>query len=110
MRVTICFFIFFMMASAVANAQTLRQDTLFVPGAVRQYQFHLEEPLERIENLRYDQSGEPLKGTLSPDGKRVVLDNYKKGQRIRFNAVFPDGRTEEVGKSPCFIDPIQYEL
>ncbi len=110
MRRVICFFIFFTVASATAGAQNLRQDTLFVPGAVRQFQFHLEEPVDRIENLRYDQSGEPLKGTLSPDGKRVVLDNYKKGQRIRFNAVFPDGRTEELGKSPCFIDPIQYEL
>jgi len=110
MRRGVCFFIFFTMLSATAQAQNLRQDTLFVPGAVRQYQFHLDEPVERIENLRYDQSGEPLKGTLSPDGKRVVLDNYKKGQRIRFNAVFPDGRTEELGKSPCFIDPIQYEL
>jgi hypothetical protein len=93
-----------------AQAQTLGHDTLFVPGSVRQYQFHLDEPAERIENLRYDQSGEPLKGTLSPDGKRVVLDNYKKGQRIRFNAVFSDGRNEEIGKSPCFIDPIRYEL
>lgn len=110
MRVIACFSMFILLASADSEAQTLRQDTLFVPGTVRQYQFHLEEPLERIENLRYDQSGEPLKGTLSPDGKRVVLDNYRKGQRVRFNAVFPDGRTEELGKSPCFIDPIQYEL
>lgn len=110
MRYFIFFFVTIMAFPASSEAQSLGQDTLFVPGVVRQYQFHLEEPVERIENLRYDQSGEPIKGTLSPDGKRVVLDHYKKGQRIRFNAVFPDGRTEELGKSPCFIDPIQYEL
>lgn len=110
MRCIVFFLLVFSAVPAATEAQTLGQDTLFVPGSVRQYQFHLEEPVERIENLRYDQSGEPIKGTLSPDGKRVVLDHYKKGQRIRFSAVFPDGRTEELGKSPCFIDPIQYEL
>lgn len=93
-----------------ADAQSLRQDTLFVPDQLRQYQFQLEEPVEKIENLRYEKSGEPIKGTLSPDGKRVVMDNYKKGQRVKMNVTYSDGRREEVAKSPCFIDPVIWEL
>ena len=94
----------------VAFAQTLKQDTLFVPDQLRQFQFQLEQEVEKIEDLRYDKSGEPIKGTLSPDRKRVVMDNYKKGQRVKFTVTYPDGRTEELTKSPCYIDPVTWEL
>lgn len=102
--------IFLVFSYHFAAGQNLNRDTLFVPDQLRQYQFQLEEPVRSIENLRYEKSGEPIKGTLSPDGKKVVMDNYKKGQRVKVGIVFPDGRKEEVSKSPCFIDPVSYEL
>lgn len=92
------------------RAQSLRNDTLFMPEQFRQFQFQLAEPVESIDQLRYDQSGEPIKGNLSPDGKRVIMENYKKGQRIRVTLIYGGGRTEELTKSPCFIDPVSYEL
>lgn len=92
------------------QAQSLRQDTLFVPDQLRQYQFQLEQEVDKIDDLRYDKTGEPIKGTLSPDKKRVVMDNYKKGQRVKFTVTYPDGRSEELTKSPCYIDPVTWEL
>lgn len=92
------------------QAQSLKQDTMFVPDQLRQYQFQLEQEVDKIEDLRYEKSGEPIKGTLSPDKKRVVMDNYKKGQRVKFSVTYPDGRSEELTKSPCFIDPVTWEL
>ena len=91
-------------------AQSLKTDSIFVPGKLRQYQFQLEHPVESIEELRYEQSGEPINGTLSPDGRRVVMDNYKKGQRVKLTVTYTDGRKEEVSKSSCYIDPVTYEL
>lgn len=92
------------------QAQSLKQDTLFVPDQLRQYQFQLEQEVDKIDDLRYDKTGEPIKGTLSPDKKRVVMDNYKKGQRVKFTVTYPDGRSEELTKSPCYIDPVTWEL
>lgn len=102
--------VIFMLMAGIAKTQSLKNDSIFVPDALRQYQFQLEEPVEKIDNLRYDKTGEPLKGTLSPDGKRVLMDNYKKGQRVKFDVVYPDGRVEELSKSPCYIDPVVFEL
>ena len=103
-------FVFFLFGLNFINAQSLKQDTLFMPGAIKQFQFHLEKPAERIENLRYENSEEPIKGKISEDGERVIMDNYKKGQRIKFDAIYKDGKREEVKKSPCYIDPVSYEL
>jgi len=108
--IRVFFLLLFAGAGTTVQAQSLRQDTLFVPDQLRQFQFQLEQEAEKIEELRYDKTGEPIKGTLSPDGKRVVMDNYKKGQRVKFKATYPDGRTEELTKSPCFIDPVLWEL
>lgn len=101
--------IFLLTAGSVA-AQSLGEDAGFLPGNLRQYQFQLEKPVERIEQLRYERSGEPIRGTLSPDGTRVLMDHYQKGQRVKFTAVYADGTSEELSKSSCFIDPVSMEL
>jgi hypothetical protein len=103
-------FVFFLLGMNSMYSQTLKQDTLFMPAAVKQYQFHLEKPADRIEHLRYENTDESIKGKVSEDGKRIIMDNYKKGQRIKFDAIYKDGTREEVKKSPCFIDPVSYEL
>jgi len=96
--------------SESALAQNPKQDTLFLPDQFRQYQFQLDEAVKSIDELRYERSGESIKGTLSPDGQRVVMENYKKGQRVKLKVEHADGRVEEVNKSPCFIHPMIYEL
>ncbi len=106
----VLFIWFFLIITHSGQGQNLKSDSVFVPDLLRQYQFQLEGPVQSIENLRYEKSGELIKGTLSPDGKRVLMENYKKGQRVKCNLVFPDGRKEELIKSPCFIDPVNWEL
>ena len=104
----ILFFSFF--SYSEIKAQSLRNDSLFVPDAICRYQFNLENQVKSIENLRYDKTNEPIRGELSKDGKKVIMDNYKKGQRIKFDATMPDGKVEHLEKSPCFIDPVVYEI
>lgn len=99
-----------LVAVAKTDAQSLKADSLFVPSGVKQYQLHLDKPVKSIENLRYENTGEPVKGNLAPDKIRVILDNYKKGSRVKLNVIYEDGTTEEVTRSSCFIDPVRYEL
>lgn len=103
-------FLFIGALNYTANGQSLKQDTLFMPEQFRQFQFQLDEPVKSIDELRYEQSGEKIKGTLSPDGLRVVMENYKKGQRVKLKVEHADGKVEEVSKSPCFIHAVSYEL
>jgi len=102
--------VIFLLTAGQSLSQSLGEDAGFLPGNLRQYQFQLEKPAERIEDLRYERSGEPIRGTLSPDGSRVLMDHYQKGQRVKFTAVYPDGTKEELYKSSCFIDPVSMEL
>lgn len=107
------FLIMFLFLNAFNNAshgQSLKRDSIFMPDQFRQYQFQLDEPVESIDDLRYEQSGEKIKGSLSPDGLRVVMENYKKGQRVKLKVAYADGKVEEVSKSPCFIHSVSYEL
>ncbi len=92
------------------SAQSLKKDTLFIPAGLRQYQFQLEKPVKAIEHLQYEKSGEPIKGYLSPDGSRIIMDNYKKGQRVKVDLIQLDGIVVPLIKSSCFIDPINYTL
>ena len=102
--------ILFFGTSYLLTAQSLKSDSMFVPGVVKQYQFHLDKPAKSIDQLQYEKTGEPIKGNLSPDGTRVVMDNYKKGSRVKLKALYEDGTTEEIIKSPCFIDPMRFDL
>lgn len=106
--------IFFLIISSFfivkLNAQSLKADSMFVPGGVKQYQFHLDKPVRSIDDLQYEKTGEPIKGNLSPDKIRVVMDNYHKGSRIKARVTYEDGTTEEITRSPCIIDPLRYEL
>ena len=92
------------------HAQTSEEKSDFIPEGIRQYQFNLPKEGQEIQDLRYDPSGEPLKGTLTPDGNRVIMQNYRKGSRVKMTVVFKDGTSEELVRSPCYIDPVTYEL
>jgi hypothetical protein len=102
-------FLFFLIIGS-ARAQSPAGNTEFIPSGIRQYQFALPKQGAEIKDLQYVPSGEPVKGTLSPDGNRVILENYRKGSRVKMNVNYTDGTSEELIKSPCFIDPVSYEL
>lgn len=110
MKKQIFFLIFSTFFILKSNAQSLKSDSMFVPGGVKQYQFHLDKPVKSIDDLQYEKTGEPIKGNLSPDKTRVVMDNYHKGSRVKAKVTYEDGTTEEITKSPCVIDPLRYEL
>jgi hypothetical protein len=93
-----------------AMAQDTKQHTNFLPDGMRNFQFNLEKPAKRISDLHYDKLSSPLKGVLSPDGTKVVLEQYQKGNRIKLTVEFEDGTSKEVTQSPCFIDPVVIEL
>lgn len=72
---------------------------------VKYYQIYLEKPAQSIKNLQY-KDGTLLKGELTEDGKRVIISNYDKRAGISLEVTYPDGQTEEIKRSPCFIDPV----
>jgi hypothetical protein len=101
---------FMLLLCNMTSAQSLKSDSLFIPGSVKQFQFNLDKPAVRVEGLKYEQSGDPIKGGLTRDGVRVIMDNYKKGQRVKATVTYADGTSEEITRSPCFIDPVKFEL
>lgn len=109
-RSLIVLMITFTLCYSSSIAQTFKSDSLFVPGTVKQYQFNLDKPALEINDLKYEQSGDPIKGGLTRDGGRVIMDNYKKGQRIKAKVTYADGTSEEITRSPCYIDPVKFEL
>lgn len=101
-----------MLTGSVAGlqAQAIERKDDFIPDGIRQYQLNLPKEGSEIQELRYEPSGEPAKGTLSPDGNRVILENYRKGSKVKMTVVYKDGTSEELVRSPCYIDPVSYEL
>ena len=71
----------------------------------QQYQIFLSEPAKSIESIE-NMEGEKIKGTLSPDGNTILIDNYTKKEKLKVKVEYEDGRKEEFTKSPCFIDPL----
>ncbi|MCC7232664.1 MAG: hypothetical protein IT242_06950 [Bacteroidia bacterium] len=72
---------------------------------VPEFQIHLDRPAMEIKHIMYDKNFLPIQGRLSEDKKSVVIKNYQKGNKVRVKVVYPDGSTEEIIRSPCFIDP-----
>jgi hypothetical protein len=71
----------------------------------KQYQIFLTEPANNIQELE-NMEGEKIKGTLSPDGNKIIIDDYNKKEKLRVKVEYESGRIEEFTRSPCFIDPL----
>lgn len=74
------------------------------------YQFYLPDPAIKIIDIQYDKDCTPVKGKLSDDGKTVFIREYREHSRVYLKILRADGTTEEITKSPCFIDPVIHEL
>ncbi len=72
----------------------------------RFHQIYLTEPVRSLEDISYDKSDYPINGRLSPDGKRVIISNYREKERVKVKVILENGETKEYIKSPCFIDPV----
>lgn len=74
------------------------------------HRFYLKDAASELLELKYENSCEPADGHLLPDGKSVIIKNYKPHQRIYVRLRNQDGIITEVIQSPCYIDPVVGEL
>jgi len=72
----------------------------------KQHQIYLDKPAISIEQLQYDKDETPIKGKLSEDGRRIIMDGYTKRGRVKIIVMYGDGERGEFTKSTCFIDPV----
>ena len=72
----------------------------------KQHQLYLDKPAIEIEDIHYEKDDTPIKGELSEDGAKVIMDDYNKRGRVNFTVRYADGTTEEISRSPCYIDPV----
>jgi len=75
------------------------------------HQIYIEEheegkKVKSIDNVRYKDGSGKLKGELSEDRNRILLQNYTKRGRVLIDVTYEDGTTEELSKGSCFIDPV----
>ena len=69
------------------------------------YQLYLKDPVQKINKIEYI-DGTPIEFELQEDGETVILLNYKKRGAVNITAEDFNGETEEIRRSPCFIDPV----
>ncbi len=72
----------------------------------KQHQLYLDKPAIEIKDIRYEKDDTPIKGELSEDGAKVIMDGYNKRGRVSFTVHYADGTTEEISRSSCYIDPV----
>ena len=95
----------FMCVNTSIQAQTERMEDEDI-REIKQHQFYLEKPGVSIELLEYDKDQQPIRGEISGDGFRVIMNDYVKKGRVKAVIVYADGTKEEISRSSCFIDPV----
>ncbi|REJ80386.1 MAG: hypothetical protein DWQ44_07415 [Bacteroidetes bacterium] len=70
------------------------------------YQIHMDQPVREIKYIMYEKNFMPIKGEISEDKKSVILKELEPGHKVRLKVMYEDGRTKEILKSPCYIDPV----
>jgi hypothetical protein len=76
------------------------------PQAEPDFQIHLPHPAKSIKYIMYEKDFTPIQGKISEDKNSVIIKNYMKGSKVRLKVEYEDGTTEEILRSPCFIDPV----
>jgi hypothetical protein len=72
------------------------------------HQLYLDFQADELIELKYanDESGTKLEGDLSADGYSVIIKNYHGTKPVSVKVKLADGKTEEVLRSKCHIDPV----
>ena len=80
--------------------------TILYEGKDTMHQLYLDEPAEKLIDIRYEKGGKKVKGSLSSDGKRVLIKNYKAKARVKMTLLLASGERKELTRSSCYIDPV----
>ena len=87
----------------VSSAQT---DSTWHEPKFNSYQIYLKKPLKEIREIQYFKDCQPIKGKISEDQKKVIMEDYIPGNKVYLQLIYVDGTEEEFVRSPCYIDPI----
>jgi len=98
--------IFFFCSQSFSQSPPPQQQQKFAEPKFEQYQFYLTEPAIKILEIQYEKDCTPVNGKLSEDGKTVFIKDYTEHSKVYVKVLKPDGKIEEISKSPCFIDPV----
>lgn len=100
MRIVLFLFLVFNITVAFGQADSVRTKQ------EQDYQIHLTSPAKAIRYIMYDKDFMPIQGRISEDKKAIIIKNYIKGSKVRLKVEYEDGTSEEILRSPCFIDPV----
>jgi Tol biopolymer transport system component len=70
------------------------------------YQIYMAKPAQQIKQLLYEKDCTPLNGTISDNGKKIIMQGYEPGNKVHVIVIYTDGTEDEFVRSPCFIDPV----
>lgn len=87
----------------VAQTEKLGDEEI---SQIKQHQMYLEKPAISIEYIEYEKDQQRIKGELSGDGMRIIMDGYTKKGRVKAIVNYADGTTDEFIRSSCYIDPV----
>ena len=74
------------------------------------HQLFLDFRATEILDIEYVNDGTPADGSISSDGYSIILKNYPGNLSVKASVRDESGRSREVTKSKCFIDPVLLEL
>jgi hypothetical protein len=100
----ILFFLLALSSSVFAGGDTTQ--TRIQPQSEPDFQIHLPHPAKSIKFIMYEKDFTPIQGRISEDKKSVIIRNYLKGSKVRLKVEYEDGTSEEILRSPCYIDPV----
>jgi len=98
--VLLCLFV-----SSICVGQSEKKEAESAPFLFDMYQMFLDFEIKSIQKIEYEKTPKSLKGYLDSDKKSIVLDNYDGKSRVKVTCTDWSGKSHEIIKSRCFIDP-----
>jgi hypothetical protein len=93
----------FILTAMICRAQS---DSLSALPKYNAYQIYLAKPAKEIKQLLYEKDCTPLNGTISDNGRKIIMEGYEPGNKVHIIVIYTDGSEDEFVRSPCFIDPV----
>jgi len=98
--------LFFISTSTLCSGQKIKiEQQESKPFIFDMYQLFLDFEIKSIQKLEYEKEKKSLKGYLDSDKSSIVLDNYDGKSRVKVTCTDIYGKSHEILKSKCFIDP-----